>query len=413
MILFIILLIYSYIYFYTYILLDLYLHKQINIFYPFIKMKMKKSLTILLFLFTCSIATFGQFDPSVNHSGIMEIHSSSVSNIENDMAGSIQTGITCVPNSFWAVYIGQIVSLTLNGNEVINNGNVMPSIGNSLAFCNNLDGGSFTPTFYTNKTSTRAAYYNGTGWTTCSPQPKTWIVNSGGNGNFLYFTAHDSVTYDPIGISRYDGTSYNIVYNLSDTSRAVTVADLVTDEAGNLWFFVGNRTSLASDTLNMLSPSGQLLKQYPFQYNTDNAYGCIMMNGVIYIGLGGANPDHPYTLIPVTIKDNTAIAGTPIPMPANSYADLASCTPGSPLTIKENPVNTQFSIYPNPANDYIRVLSTNPARSLSTLRVYNSLGIIVFRKDKLAANEIIDISGFPSGIYYIMIDESYLKIIKQ
>jgi hypothetical protein len=374
---------------------------------------MKKHFTFLLFVFA-SIMSFGQFDPSTNHAGKMEIPGSVPATDERTGDQQNLAGIECNANSFWAVYGGNIISFTLNGNEVVNNGNFLPAIGNSLAFCNNLDGGAFTPTFYTNKTTTRAAYYNGTGWTACTPQPKSWIVNAGGNGNYLYYTAHDSVTYQPIGISRYNGSSYNIVYKLADTSRAVTVADLLVDEPGNLWFFVGNHTTLHTDTLNVFSPSGQLIKQFPFQFNTDNAYGCFMLNGIIYIGLGGANPVHPNTLIPVTINDNMAVAGTPIPMPANSYADLASCTPGSPLAIKENPVKTRFSIYPNPAIDYIRVLNTgNPSGSLSTLKVCNSLGVIVFQKDKLTENEIIDISAFPKGIYHIMIDDYYQKIIKQ
>lgn len=359
---------------------------------------MNKNYTLVLLLLV-NILSYGQFNPATNGYEKLENPASITVQQENYRNMSGLTGIPCDQNSFWAVSSGQIVSYALNGNTVTTNGNVMPAAGGSLAFCNNLDGGSFTPTFYTNITFTRAAYYNGTGWTNCNAPPKTWIVNGGGYGNFLYFTAHDSVTYNEIGITRYNGTSYDYVYKLSDTSRAITVADLAIDGAGNVWFFVGSHTTLHSDTLNVVSPSGQLLKQFPFQFNTDNAYGCIMLNGIIYIGLGGYNPDHPYTLIPVTINGSSAVAGTPITMPAAPYVDLASCTPGSPLTINEIPKVYELNIYPNPAN---KTLTITANKIISSIKIVNQQGQNVFQSSKIDQPTFnLDCSLFVVGIYFV------------
>lgn len=372
-----------------------------------------KEISTLLFFLLSGIMSFGQFNPATNSYDKIEMPDVSLGKDDNAGAFAGLNGIDCIPNSFWGIAGGQIVSFTLNGNIVTNNGNVIQAAGGSLAYCNNLDGGSFSPTFYTNSTSTKAAYYNGTVWITCSAPPASWILNTGGNGNFLYFTSNDSVTYDQIGITRYNGSSYTNVYTLSDTSRAITVADIVADEAGNVWFFIGNHTSLASDTLNVVSAGGVLLKQFPFQFNTYNAYGCFMMNGILYIGLGGSNQDHPFTLIPVTISNNTAVAGTPIPMPAINLSDLASCTPGSPLAIFENPELPLFHIYPNPAKDQLYIEFVDPNAVAPSVKIYNSLGTIVFQENIHSKSETIDISNLSAGFYYVTIDKYCQKFIKQ
>ena len=368
----------------------------------------------LLILLIMSVTVFGQFNPATNSIGSLENIIATPGQKESNAVLSNLAGVPCGQNTFFAVGGANIVSFTLNGSTVTNNGSVATSGGGSLAFCNNMDGGSFSPTFYTNSGFTRAGYYNGTGWTRSTAPPVAWIVNAGGNGNFLYFTSHDSVTHDEIGIVRYNGSSYSSVYTLSDTSRAITVADLAADDAGNVWFFVGRHSDLSTDTLNVVSPSGQLLHQFPFSYNTDNAYGVFMLNGILYIGLGSSNPAHPYTLIPVTITNNTALAGTPIAMPGTtSYSDLASCNAGSPLAIRENQWDHGIRIYPNPVKDLLYIADINPEILPFNIRILNSLGETVYQKVITDENEAIDLSGLPSGIFFLSDGNSFHKIVKQ
>jgi hypothetical protein len=372
-----------------------------------------KKISALLLLLSISYVAFSQFDPATNHYGKMEIPFSSPGQLDNPLSGSGLSGVTCTPNTFWAVYGNQIYSFTLNNNILTENGLVGPAAGGSLAFCNNLDGGSYSPTFYSNSWYTKAAYYNGSGWTTCAATPKWWILNAGGNGNYLYYTSIDSTTHKPVGIARYNGSSYNSVYSLPDTSRSLTVADLAVDDNGNVWFFTGNPKNLVSDTLHVISPTGQFIKKYPFLLNTDNAYGFFMLNSILYLGLGSSNPDYPNTLIPITISNDEALAGDPIAMPAVGYADLASCNAGSPFTIGENSATHGINVYPNPAKDILHIdLATNSV-SPARIRIYAELGMLVFEKLKPGRNETVDISGFPTGIYFLRIDNNCLKFIKQ
>ena len=307
------------------------------------------------------------------------------------------TGIPCSPNTFWAISAG-VDQYTLNGNSVTFNSTVcLPYYGN-LAYCNNLDGGSFSPTFYDASDST-AAYYNGSGWTT-GLTANARLFNCGGNGNYLYFEYVPVGTY-PKTIARYDGTSVTNIYTLPDTSEFISVADLDIDDNGNIWFFTGFPISpYNSDTLNVITPTGQLIKQFPISINTLNAYGSFMLNGTIYIGLGSANTVHPNSLIPVYISPIFVYAGNPIPMPAGiNYGDLASCNAGSPLAIIENGGSEIFSLYPNPAKDVLTVTAANHFKNEYSIVDLKGAVIKRFFSDNETTN--INISVFDAGVYIV------------
>jgi len=174
-------------------------------------------------------------------------------------------------------------------------------------------------------------------------------------------------SYKASAIVRYDGSSIIPVYSLRD-SITLTVADLAVDAYGNVWFFTGlNNGLFMSDTLNVVSPGGQLLKQYPFSYNTLNGYGCFLLNAKLYVGLGATNVAYPNTILPITITPSSATAGTPIPMPGTgTYLDMASCTPGSPLAVNEQIYLQDIMIYPNPFTDQL-TLRNNSKESLEII----------------------------------------------
>jgi hypothetical protein len=237
----------------------------------------------------------------------------------------------------------------------------------NLAFCNNLDGGGFSPTFYSTQNYNQPVYFNGTGVTTTSTISPNKLLNCGGYGNYLYYIMYDASFLAAQAIVRYDGSNITTIYNLRD-SVTVTVADLAVDSYGDIWFFTGlNNNSYQSDTLNVVSPGGQLLKQYPFSYNTMNAYGCFLLNAILYVGLGASNTAHPNTILPITITSSSATAGTPIAMPGTiTYLDMASCTPGSPLAVREHYALEGVIVYPNPFTNKLTI-SNNTNESLEVI----------------------------------------------
>ena len=73
--------------------------------------------------------------------------------------------------------------------------------------------------------------------------------------------------------------------------------------------------------------------------------------------------------------------------------------------------NNSVRIYPNPANDLVYINRTS--NTTTTLVLINALGETVLTKELSKENETINISNLTSGIYFLKIDGSTKKIIKQ
>ena len=77
-----------------------------------------------------------------------------------------------------------------------------------------------------------------------------------------------------------------------------------------------------------------------------------------------------------------------------------------------------FSVFPNPASDFLHFNNSNHLNSPTTIRIYNTLGEIVFSKVVARESETINISNFPNGIYFLRItnamgQQSQTKLVKQ
>jgi hypothetical protein len=63
-----------------------------------------------------------------------------------------------------------------------------------------------------------------------------------------------------------------------------------------------------------------------------------------------------------------------------------------------NESNINFKLYPNPAKDYIIVLSNNNAE----ITIYNSFGELILEKVIQTGTTKINIANFCNGIYFIV-----------
>ena len=241
-------------------------------------------------LASVNFSAFAQFNPATN--SFSPLLPTGLSTTENNWQArsTDANGINCSSqNTFYAVGTDGVDELVINDTVATLVSNVFPqtaSAGYNLSYCNNLNGGSFTPTFYNSYNSHYPSYYNGTDWISTSDSVPLDIINAGGNGDYLYYMATDPTAFYSRGIYKYDGHSINSIYTSSDTSRTMTVADLAVDSAGNVWFFTGHNDNLFNtDTLTVISPSGQVFNQYPFSFNTLSAYGSFFANGQVYVAL--------------------------------------------------------------------------------------------------------------------------------
>ena len=321
-----------------------------------------------------------------------------------------QQGIPCNINTFWGITGGQVLEWLITGTTVTSNGIIVsvPSTGNSLAFCDNLSGGTFSPTFYCHSYN-KSAYYAGTSWITTPSIANCTLSDAAGAGNYLYYSAYGFNCID-----RFDGTSFVQLY--SSPSLTFTIADLAVDDAGNAWCLMGYNNP-NTDSIVVISPAGQVINQFAFSMNTGNGYGCFLMDGVLYVAFGSGNPVHPNTLLPISFTSTAAIAGTPISFTASAI-DLASCNAGTPLSVAQNnlPAN-DFIIYPTIASDYINCVMQVKINSTVHLHITDAVGKIVYSSSLCTkSSELqtrINVCNFSNGIYFVELNNGKEKAVKK
>ena len=360
------------------------------------------SLIILQLILFDSV--FGQeldFNNNISTSESLSGMSNVSSNALNpDTASSVCSG----QNTFWGFLYGTntVAEFDLTNNIITPTGNSITNCpGTSLAICNNLNGGLNSPTLYTGYSG---AYY----WDTAN----TWIqgtlytsticlCNAGGNNNYLYY--HDQNTG---AITKYDGTNYTIIYN----NNMPSIADIAVDRNGNA-YVVTTTTNHMADSLYIISPTGQILLHYALSFNALNAYGCFLLNNVFYIGFGIAHPIYPNTLQPVTVSGTTAVLGTPIPIPSgfNLTLDLASCNPGSLVSINSITSKQTLSVFPNPAKESFTITYLNPDKKYFALSIINNIGQVIYNSNVISNSISISTKDFSNGIYFVHIQSENIS----
>jgi hypothetical protein len=337
-------------------------------------------------------------------------------------------GIPCFPNVFWGTAgssTGTVDELTISGGAVVvlNAGVVTTSGDPSLAYCNNLDGILFSPTFYSSKFLREPRYYDFGSWNSSSFSTlPNRINNCGGNGNFLYYSWYDSNNVS-LGIVRYFSNGMSPVYLLGP-NRRISVADIEVDNSGNVWFFTGPSTpgTVITDSLLIVSPSGQVVRKFSANFVSSNSYGMLLLNSTLYVAFGAGHPNFPNTLVPVLLSGNSASLGTPLamPVPNPTYNDLAGCNVGTPLALGDITTNNLLNIYPNPVKERISIFLPGKMKGKMNLSIQDAAGKIVFNAeysgkqddDKIEINS----SHFAQGNYIIQIqagDETFSsKVVK-
>jgi hypothetical protein len=70
--------------------------------------------------------------------------------------------------------------------------------------------------------------------------------------------------------------------------------------------------------------------------------------------------------------------------------------------VNENDANQYIMVYPNPANDYLRISNMNGV--ISHVRLTNTVGQVVIDQTMNTPNVKVDISQLPTGVYMATID---------
>jgi hypothetical protein len=309
------------------------------------------------------------------------------------------SGPSCGANSFWACGYDSVLEYQITGDSVTLVGGYAKGTAFSLAYCNNLNGGSFSPTFYSSYQNTQYMYNNGT-WDSIGSS-EYQLINAGGYGDYLYYQGG---IVSQTSIIRYQNAAFNVIFQ---DSGIFTSAAIAVDSTGNVWF-EGGYSFDTMTYIEAISPSGQILKHYPVDtFISGNAYGAFFMGDTLYIGFGSNNPTYPNKLIGYTFSQDIATIVDTINMPGVTFlSDLSSCSPGAPLGgpsgISRVNTSPKFNIYPDPAIDQITItIDENlPNRNATISDISGRIVSSVYLKN---AKTIVDVSDYADGIYFVSV----------
>jgi hypothetical protein len=176
---------------------------------------------------------------------------------------------------------------------------------------------------------------------------------------------------------------------------------------GNQWAFV---SSYQEGLLlyDISTPTNPILKGFFDSFPAGGANASNNYGGSSYKGNWGAYPYFPSGVILVCDMQNGV------------FLLEADALLGTNVGIKEENINLlSGNIYPNPANEKLRVTFIHNSAKFYTIEISNILGQVIFSESNLndcqlpITNKTIDVSGFESGSYIVTIKADNKQLQKK
>ncbi|WP_432412360.1 T9SS type A sorting domain-containing protein [Rasiella sp. SM2506] len=84
----------------------------------------------------------------------------------------------------------------------------------------------------------------------------------------------------------------------------------------------------------------------------------------------------------------------------------------NPLGIEENTQNI-FTVFPNPANDFITISCTECYLTNKPYQITDTSGKVIQQANFSVENPTVSMEGFANGLYYLTIENTTVKLVKQ
>lgn len=153
------------------------------------------------------------------------------------------------------------------------------------------------------------------------------------------------------------------------------------------WFDMQVQVFL-DDDLGVIKANGNEILSFPWSINNGNgAAGTLQLAALNFYGTNFANTGGLYHIDDVSLTE----------MPP-------------PLGIETESENT-ISLFPNPAQNFFVVGGLTSSNCLMTLSDLS--GKIINRKELNASNNLVDLSGIRSGIYFVTLEMENNRIVKK
>ena len=189
-------------------------------------------------------------------------------------------------------------------------------------------------------------------------------------------------------INEYEYRGYRNSETYNDPIPYVFEKNIVTTEDGHIYWIYS------------------LLRDDNKNYDLHISYFDSDLN-LIWERLACENVTHHTWIISADVRDDGSLILNAY-KPEGEIFTLVMDKKGTVMDIDEQAMIKLYSIYPNPASDFVKISADSG--QLSNVKVYNCLGMLVEEKEVNASEVEINISDYNSGIYFIEADGVVRKI---
>lgn len=242
----------------------------------------------------------------------------------------------------------------------------------------------------------------------------TGIYDSGTLTFGTHTINNNSATVNDIFLTKYN-TSGVAQWAVSAGNSSDDISgNVCVDATGNVYIagtFKSNTLSFGSTTLTNFSPntyydayfakynsSGTPLTAVKIGNNRDDIAHDIAVDQSGNIFLVGAYSSSTISFGSITLGNSSLV-----------YNDAFVAKYGASTTnLNETNRTDNISVFPNPTSNSITINS----HLNSKVKIFNSLGEVVYDNVINSNNYIIEMTGYSNGIYFLQIDDANIKIIK-
>lgn len=253
------------------------------------------------------------------------------------------------------------------------------------------------------------------------------IINSSGNASYQYLRSEDTVInhkkskiivktntlYDKsTQLSREYIYEYNgCVYWWHDLQQDSTMLYNFTAKVGDEWTIKVGADSIIMyvDEVGIVEYNGQAFKSLTVSDEND------IFSGTIVCSVGHLTSFFPEKLL--ENKNSFEVDGIRCYWEKGTIIyqegglDCDAIYDQWHIGVDEIPAESEFEIYPNPANGTLFVRTTTACQGSAEYQIINLIGEIVLSGNIIAETQQINISNLRNGIYFIKIGENSVKLI--
>jgi hypothetical protein len=316
-----------------------------------------------------------------------------------------------------------------------------PNSSVKCIFCDPKTGYIYAGGYFTNGESSPTAkfyvaIYNGTSWSelggtnALAANNNINCICNDPEGN-IYAAGYFTNTNGKYYVARWNGTTWEELGGLDGLAANNEIISICSDSAGNIYaagkFTNGNHSSNGYEYvakwngtnwtevggLNALAANDYIESIISDSKGNIYASGGFFKDGHGYVAIWN---DTSWSELgtPGSLAANSSTHSLCMDVAGNIYA-AGAFTNSSGLNYVAKYSNvpeginlvefySKLNLFPNPATDQLNIELSDHSNPISTFKIYNSVGMIVYQQNKFRERATIDISNLQAGVYVVALD---------